>query len=273
MILITGHKGFIGSHFKRYVEEEMREHVVCIDKDDCWKWLAKFDDWERVTLIIHNGAMSSTVEPNWMKISHYNQDFTAWILYHAMEHQIPVKYASSASVYGNQTKRSKKINPLNQYAISKLIIDYYVQDNLDKFRYIQGFRYFNVYGTGEEDKLKVDQASPISKFTQQARETGEIKLFEGSDQFLRDFVCVTDIVNIVMNNDAPSGIYDIGTGTPISFYEVAKEVAQKEGVKIKMIPFPDHLKGKYQKYTCADMKWVDYDFITVKEFLETQPKT
>ena len=39
-----------------------------------------------------------------------------------------------------------------------------------------------------------------------------------------------------------------------------------------MIPFPDHLKGKYQKYTCADMKWVDYDFITVKEFLETQPK-
>ena len=33
MILITGHKGFIGSHFKQYVEEEMKEHVICIDKD------------------------------------------------------------------------------------------------------------------------------------------------------------------------------------------------------------------------------------------------
>ena len=86
-------------------------------------------------------------------------------------------------------------------------------------------------------------------------ETGKLKLFEGSDKFYRDFVCVNDVVNIVMNNDLPSGIYDIGTGKPISFQRVAELVVKKKG-RNQMIPFPDHLKGKYQDYTCADMEWL-----------------
>jgi ADP-L-glycero-D-manno-heptose 6-epimerase len=220
-------------------------------------------------MIIHNGAMSSTVEKNWMSIAHYNQDFTAHLFGRAIEYQIPIKYASSASVYGNQKKNRKLINPLNQYAISKLIIDYYVLDHIDKFKYIQGFRYFNVYGTGEEDKLKVDQASPVSKFMQQANDTGKIKIFEGSDRFLRDFVCVDDIVDIVMNNSAPSGIYDVGTGKPISFQKVAELVAKKTGAEIEEIPFPKHLEGKYQDYTCAKMDWIDYEFTTVEDYLQS----
>ena len=38
-----------------------------------------------------------------------------------------------------------------------------------------------------------------------------------------------------------------------------------------MIPFPDHLKGKYQDYTCADMKWLkNYRLRTVEEYLQAQ---
>ena len=95
-------------------------------------------------------------------------------------------------------------------------------------------------------------------------------MFEGSDKFYRDFVCVNDVVNIVMNNDAPSGIYDIGTGKPISFQRVAGLVAKKEGGEIEMIPFPDHLKGKYQDYTCADMEWLNYRLKTVEDYLDTK---
>jgi ADP-L-glycero-D-manno-heptose 6-epimerase len=267
MIILTGHSGFIGSHFLRAIEE-MREPVMCLGMDDCWKFMRSFTDWKKVTQIIHQGAMSSTTEKNWMQISHYNQTFTAHLFDKAIEYQIPVKYASSASVYGNQTKDLKIINPLNQYAISKLIIDYYVLDHIDKFRHIQGFRYFNVYGSGEDHKG--DQASPVSKFTKQIKQTGKLQLFEGSDKFYRDFVCVDDVVNVVMNNDAPSGIYDIGTGNPISFQDVAELVTKKEGGKIKTIPFPKHLKGKYQDYTCADVSWIDYQFRSVESYLQSQ---
>ena len=49
---------------------------------------------------------------------------------------------------------------------------------------VQGFRYFNVYGPMEEHKG--NQMSPVSKFIQQAKDNGIIKIFEGSDKFSRD---------------------------------------------------------------------------------------
>jgi len=261
MILLTGSSGFIGKNFCNRLSDH---DVLLLDVNDAYRFLRDFDDWQKISLIIHQGAISSTTEKNIPTIYHHNVAFTLFLLEYAIQYEIPIKYASSASVYGNT---QGQINPLNQYAISKLQIDYCVLDNLDKFPLIQGFRYFNVYGEGEEHKG--DQASPVSKFTKQVKETGKIKLFEGSDQFVRDFVCVDDVVDIVLNNNAPSGIYDIGTSSPISFQEVAELVAEKEGGEIEYIPFPEHLKGKYQTYTCADMSWLkDYKFKTVKEYLQ-----
>ena len=183
----------------------------------------------------------------------------------AAKHSIPVKYASSASVYGNQVGI---INPLNYYALSKVTVDYWVEDNLDKFPLIQGFRYFNVYGDGEGHKG--NQASPVSKFTKEIKETGKLKLFEGSQDFLRDFVCVDDIVNLVLDNGKKSGIYDLGTSAPVSFQFVAECCIKKYGGDIEYIPFPDHLKGKYQDYTCAKKLWGDYIFTTIPKYLNLQ---
>lgn len=260
MIILTGSSGFIGKNFLKNLEHK---EVLLLEKEDSFRLFRDFKDWNKVELIIHQGAISSTTEKNIRTIYHHNVAFTLFLLEYAMNYEIPIKYASSASVYGNT---NGQINPLNQYAISKLQIDYCVLDNLDKFPLIQGFRYFNVYGEGEEHKG--DQASPISKFTKEIRETGELNLFEGSDKFLRDFVCVDDVVDIVLNNNAPSGIYDIGTGNPISFQEVAELVAKKENGKINTIPFPDHLVGKYQNYTCANMEWAgNYKFKTVQKYL------
>ena len=257
MILITGSSGFIGKNFLKHLDQP----VIEVEKDDAFKFLSSFDRWEEVSLIIHQGAISTTTERNIATLHHNNVAFTLMLFEYAIKYQIPVKFASSASVYGNQ---QGIVNPLNYYAITKLQIDYFIQDNLDKFSSIQSFRYFNVYGDGENHKG--DQASPISKFTQQIRETGKLKLFEGSDKFLRDFICVDDIVNVVLNNEAPSGIYDLGTSKPISFQEVAELVAKKEGGEIEYIPFPDHLVGKYQNYTCAKEEF-NYEFKTVKEYL------
>lgn len=259
MIILTGSQGFIGSHFLKNLNEE----IIEVEKEDAHLFLRKFDKWDQVSLILHQGAISSTTEKNISTLHHHNVIFSILLFEKAIEYGIPVKYASSASVYGN-TK--DQMNPLNYYAITKLQVDYFVQDNIDKFSSIQGFRYFNVYGEGEDHKG--DQASPISKFTKQIKETGKLSLFKGSNKFLRDFICVDDIVSVVLNNNAPSGIYDLGTGSPISFQEVADTIVKKEGGEIKLIPFPDYLKNKYQTHTCADMNWIgDYKFKTVQEYL------
>lgn len=258
MKLITGCNGFIGSHFtKRYpnflgVEQHNANHI-----------LEMFRKWEDVDEIIHMGAISSTTETDLNKLHHYNVDLTLKLFEKAIEYQIPVKYASSASVYGNYTDGT--INPLNYYAITKVQIDYWVLDNIKKFSHIQGFRFFNVYGDGEEHKG--DQRSPISKFTEQAKMTGQIKIFEGSENAFRDFICVDDVVDIVCDNASESGIYDLGSNRSYSFRDIAEIIAKKYGAEIIEIPFPAHLKNKYQYDTRTNFGWLDKKFTTVEEYV------
>jgi|TARA_R100000030_G_scaffold94299_1_gene81057 ADP-L-glycero-D-manno-heptose 6-epimerase len=262
MIIVTGSKGFIGRNFLKAFEDT--DDVIIPVDSDIIEWMVDgFKDWHKVDLVIHQGAISSTVEKDIDKIHYYNVHLTLKLFEKCIKYGIPVKYASSASVYGNL---QGVFNPLNYYAISKLQIDYWVQDNIDEFSLIQGFRYFNVYGDGEGDKG--DQASPVSKFTKQVKETGKLKLFEGSDNFYRDFVCVDDIVHLVLNNRKRSGIYDLGTSNPVSFQHVAECVAKKYNGEIEYVPFPDHLKGKYQDYTRARGEWGDYIFTTVERYLK-----
>ena len=265
MIILTGDEGFIG---KKFLEKLSGKNVIKVEKRNSWHFRS-FNEWDKVELILHQGAISDTTCTNLKAINHFNVEFSEWIFEQAIKYKIPVKYASSASVYGHLNKENL-INPLNYYAISKVIMDYWVLDNMDRFELVQGFRYFNVYGDGEEHKE--DQASPVSKFTKQIKETGVLKLFKGSDRYLRDFVCVDDVVNLVLENDKEeSGFYDLGTSNPVSFAQVAQWVVDKYGGEIEEVPFPDHLKGKYQEYTCAKKEWGDYKFKTIPEYLEGLP--
>ena len=259
MIILTGYNGFIGKAFAEKIDPE---NLYRVEAEGAFKFLEEYEDWDKVELILHQGAISSTIETDVDKIYRYNVDFSIKLFEKAIEYQIPVKYASSASVYGI----NDCINPLNFYALSKVTVDYWVQDHIEEFKSVQGFRYFNVYGKGEDHKG--NQASPVQKFTEQIKETGKLKLFEGSRNFKRDFICVDDIVDIVLNNNKPSGIYDLGTSNPTSFQEVAEIIATKYNGQIEYIPFPDHLQGKYQGYTKATKEWGDYQFKTVRDYVE-----
>ena len=183
------------------------------------------------------------------------------------------QYASSASVYGNtgNFKEDGDVYPLNAYAWSKYLFDRFVNSIMGEFKVlVQGFRYFNVYGNDEEKKG--DQASPVTKFANQAK-TGKIKLFENSDKYLRDFVSVDDVCEVhgkMLNADV-SGIFNVGTGKSQTFNEVAHSVINwnKRG-KINYVPFPEKLKGAYQSYTQADiskLRKVGYkdEFLNVQE--------
>ena len=266
MIIVTGSRGFIGRNFLKAFEDS--DDVIIPVDSDIIEWMVNdFKDWHKVDLVIHQGAISSTIEKDIDKIHYYNVHLTLKLFEKCIKYGIPVKYASSASVYGNL---QGVFNPLNYYAISKLQIDYWVQDNIDEFSLIQGFRYFNVYGNDEEKKG--DQASPVTKFANQAK-TGKIKLFENSDKYLRDFVSVDDVCEVhgkMLNADV-SGIFNVGTGAPISFQKVAELVAKKYNAEIETIPMPTKLQGQYQTYTSADLtelnKNIEHNFRTVEEFL------
>ena len=117
---------------------------------------------------------------------------------------------------------------------------------------VQGFRYFNVYGP-EGEEHKGNQASPYMQFKKQYQETGRVKLFENSEEYLRDFIHIDKLIYTQLKflDIKESGVFNIGTGRPRSFKEVALSICSEN--EIDYIPMPDILRDSYQKYTCADM--------------------
>ena len=258
MILITGSKGFIGRNLvKRFKPDE----VILLDKHNCFSELI-FLPWHDVTHIYHLGAISDTTCMDISKLFTYNVEFTSLLMNRAIDYNIPITYASSASVYGNSVVY--EYNPLNLYALSKLNIDLWVESNLDQFNNIVGLRFYNVYGKDEESKE--DQSSAVYKFIQQAKNNGIIQIFEGSKKFYRDFIWVEDVIDCMLT-PMPSGIYDVGTGEQTSFFELAADVAFKYQARMENISFPDHLKGKYQTYTIAQKHFPKKIFKTINDYL------
>lgn len=250
-ILITGNKGFIG---KNLVNALSTEHELSF-----FEWGEPFPKIEGHDWVIHLGAITSTTETDVEKVIERNYDFSRIIINQCEQHNVNLQWASSASVYGLKTEFNEESpkDPKSPYAWSKFLFDRYVDKSALIGRWnniiFQGFRYFNVYGPHEDHKN--DQASPFHKFEKQAKETGIIKLFEGSGNFYRDFIHVDEVVNIHKHflklNE--SGIWNVGTGKTRSFEEIANQIASKYDAEIIYVPMPEEIKKQYQTYTCADL--------------------
>jgi len=254
-ILLTGHKGFIGGHLYRALQSD-GHNITTYEWGDSDNNLSTVGlDW-----VIHIGAISSTTEKDVDKVMRQNYDFSCNLLDSALSNGVNFQYSSSASVYGltSSFREDAPVDPKSPYAWSKYMFERFVQTRKEYAksinRHIQGFRYFNVYGP-EGEEHKGDQASPYYKFQYQAQTTGKIKLFEGSNLYLRDFVPVRTVVDVHLKflNVDQSSIWNVGTGDPKSFLQVAKEIIKKYPADIEYVPMPVNIKDQYQKYTCADL--------------------
>ena len=247
-ILITGYQGFIGQNMVNALKDD--HELTLFEWGDDIPEIAGHD-W-----CIHLGTISSTTETNINKVLEQNYDFSRHIINLCNDNNVHFQYASSASIYGRGKifKEDAGADPLSPYAWSKLLFERYVDNFKDKWKIkVQGFRYFNVHGPCEDHKG--DQASPFHKFEKQAKETGVIKLFEGSHLFLRDFVPVEQVVEVHKKffSVEESGVWNVGTGKPLTFEYIAREIANKYNATIEYIPIPEDIAKQYQKITVADL--------------------
>ena len=279
MIIVTGGAGFIGSNLIKSLNTQGFTNIIVVDhlgtsdkylnlnrlkfadyieKDD---FLELLPTLPKVSTIFHQGACSATTERDASYLMRNNYEFSKTLLNHCLVNHVDFIYASSASVYGNGDNGFKEDPsceyPLNGYAFSKFIFDNYVRRVFNPEKHssqVAGLRYFNVFGYQENHKGSM--ASVPYHFFNQAQNTGSIKVFEGSDTFLRDFVFIEDVMEVVkyLFQSGESGIFNCGTGKARSFMDMANIFAGLHGnCNIETVPFPDHLKGKYQTYTQADI--------------------
>jgi len=242
-ILVTGHKGFIGGHMVTALQDE---HKV-----DTYEWGDDYPKVHKYDWVIHLGAISSTTETDVEKIMEQNYNFSVDLYNECRHYEVNFQFASSASIYGLKSEFNEKapVDPRTPYAWSKYMFEQYVKTK-KKTALVQIFRYFNVYGP-EGEEHKGTQASPYCQFKKQAEENGFINVFEGSENYKRDFIHVSDIIDIHKKffDINKSGIFNVGSGYTKSFLDVANTF----DVPVKEISMPEHLKNSYQKYTCADL--------------------
>ena len=140
-------------------------------------------------------------------------------------------YASSAATYGNlpSPQTVGQESPENPYGFSKYIMDQiairYSLENPDLT--IVGLRYFNVYGPREY--YKGYTSSMVIQLGQQILDGKPPRLFNNSSQILRDFIYIDDVVQANIKACLPkkNGIYNVGTGAPRNFQEIA-DILQNE---------------------------------------------
>ena len=278
MIVVTGGAGFIGSNIIKGLNDAGEEDIIVVDNLsnaekhlnlnslqiadylDKTEFLQKFNKFQNVSTIFHQGACSSTTEQDGKYMMSNNYEYSKTLLNNCLENKIDFLYASSASVYGNgksgfDEKREAEY-PLNVYGFSKFAFDNYVRRILPQAEsQVLGLRYFNVYGPQENHKGRM--ASVAFHLFHQLQETGKMRLFEGSRHFRRDFIHVTDSVKINLHfyETKTSGIFNAGTGKARSFEDIATTLQNLHGSgEIESIPFPDDLRGKYQEFTEAGLE-------------------
>lgn len=287
--IVTGGAGLIGSAVVWALNQTGETDILIVDHlgtSEKWKNLRalKYTDYmereefmecllqddlpEDVEGIIHMGACSSTTETDATYLVHNNFEYTKILAEYAVENDIRFVYASSAATYGggecgykDDEAEIEKLRPLNMYGYSKQMFDLWAKKHglLDS---ITGVKFTNVYGPNEWHKGSM--RSMVCRSFEQIRDTGCVKLFKSchpdykDGEQKRDFIYVKDAVDMVLfllKNPQLTGLYNIGSGKAETWNELvsAAFAAMGKEVNIEYVDMPEHLKAKYQYYTCADM--------------------
>jgi ADP-L-glycero-D-manno-heptose 6-epimerase len=287
-ILITGGAGFIGSNLAFYLQENFPNSKIVIF--DCFRSEAVFSNGNLQSLghyknligfkgevicgdinkltnlsllsnytfdyIFHQAAISDTRVYDQTIIMETNINSFYNLLKIAKKDNAAMIYASSAATYGSmpspQTEGHE--NPENPYGFSKLMMDQIASQYSSKNpeMVIVGLRYFNVYGPREF--FKANTASMVIQLGHQILNGKAPRLFKGSHKILRDFIYIEDAIqaNIKACTAKKNGVYNVGTGVPRSFQDIA-DILQKElGTNFETKYFSNPYVG-YQIHTQADI--------------------
>lgn len=283
MIVVTGGAGMIGSNIVHALNADSHHNILVVDdltdgtkfrnlvdatiadyedKDDFLSRILANEDLA-IDAVFHQGACSATTEWNGKYMMKVNFEYSKALFVYCQKRHIPFIYASSAAVYGGGSVFREDVEherPLNVYGWSKKLFDDWVRARSAHLKApVAGLRYFNVYGPREDHKGSM--ASVAFHLFNQVSRGENPKLFGAFDGYgpgeqSRDFVYVGDVaaVNLWCWHAAVSGIFNCGTGRSQPFRTVAESVIAALGKgEIEYVDFPDHLKGRYQSFTEADM--------------------
>jgi UDP-glucose 4-epimerase len=171
---------------------------------------------------------------DWRGTHHSNQAGTVTVFDAARQFRqpVPVVYASSASVYGDNPAlplaESASPRPLTAYAADKLGSELHGRVAWHSHAIpTTGLRFFNVYGPFQRAATS-SYAGAIAKFAERLLRDEAITIY-GDGGHSRDFVYVSDAVSHLLaamqRQPAAACVYNVCTGRPTTLLTLAEEIA------------------------------------------------
>ena len=228
-ILITGHKGYIGSHLYRSLDDGINI-VHGVDLKDGQDILHCLPD-SSYDVVFHMAALPRvgySIENPSYTLRH-NTYGTSVLLEWAKDHNVKrFIFSSSSAVYGNGS------GPESPYGLHKLLSE----QECKLYSKIYGLdtvslRYFNVYS--KDQKYGGSYSTVISAWLEMIRRGQPLRI-DGDGTQSRDFIHVDDIVsaNIFCMNykyNFNGQNYDVGSGQIFSLNDIKKLILSHNSVK------------------------------------------
>lgn len=291
-ILITGGAGCIGSSITKVLNNHGYHNLILCDNfgnpekeknlegkvfrkrihvNELSEFLSSHGS--SIDFVIHFGARAGAYALDKEVLQKYNVDFSKQIWHYCTEYQIPLIYASTGATYGSgegghidDDNLLSGLVPINEYALSKHHFDLWASQQKNHPPFWAGLKFFNVYGPNEYHKDR--RASMVYHCYRQIRETGKATLFGSFNpaipdgDYKRDLIYLMDILDVCYwffdafingTGDVPSGIYNIGTGVPRSFNDIAHDVFKALHLEpqIEYKPVPEEIRSGYPECNFA----------------------
>ena len=258
-ILVTGGAGFIGSNLAEHLAKNKVKLVRILDnlitgkQENIDELLNKYDNIEfmygditdydtckkavkGIDMVSHQAALGSVPRSVDDPLTSNSNNVTGMLnmLYACKEAGIKrFVYASSSSVYGDDTNLPKKENvtgqPLSPYAVTKCVNELYA-NVFTKIYGMEciGLRYFNVFGPRQDPNSVY--AAVIPKFISLLKDN-KIPTINGDGEYSRDFTYIDNVVHancLALFDNKKQNVfgkaYNVGSGGRVTIYELYKEI-------------------------------------------------
>lgn len=273
-ILVTGSKGYIGSHV---VKQLLSKGYKVIGFDDLHnskinntndkeifyngdirdkQILSKIMAENKIDLIMHFAGLIAVHESVLKPELYFDVNFngTKNLIETAKEYSISnFIFSSTAATYGNPKKipitEDDEQNPINPYGESKLAAERFLINSGIKFTI---FRYFNVAGSGGDGlgyfpKQEATHLIPLINKVATNPDELSFKIF-GNNYNTEDGTCIRDYIHVVdlaeahilaaenmlYNNESNSEIYNLSSGKGYSVKEVYQAANKVHGFKLPL---------------------------------------